>query len=185
MNEKEKMINGLHYDAADATLYAERIKCKTLCFKYNQICPEQIAQRQEIIKKIVGKTKEIFHIEPNFYCDYGYNIELGDNFYSNHNLVILDCAKVTFGDNVFIGPNSGFYTAEHPLNAKERITGAEWAKPINVGNNVWFGGNVTVLAGVTIGDNTVIGAGSVVTKDIPSNVVAVGNPCKIIRKIEN
>lgn len=185
MNEKEKMINGLHYDAADATLYAERIKCKTLCFKYNQICPEQIAQRQEIIKKIVGKTKEIFHIEPNFYCDYGYNIELGDNFYSNHNLVILDCAKVTFGDNVFIGPNSGFYTAEHPLNAKERITGAEWAKPINVGNNVWFGGNVTVLAGVTIGDNTVIGAGSVVTKDIPPNVVAVGNPCKIIRKIEN
>lgn len=185
MNEKEKMINGLHYDAADATLYAERIKCKTLCFKYNQICPEQIAQRQVIIKKIVGKTKEIFHIEPNFYCDYGYNIELGDNFYSNHNLVILDCAKVTFGDNVFIGPNSGFYTAEHPLNAKERITGAEWAKPINVGNNVWFGGNVTVLAGVTIGDNTVIGAGSVVTKDIPSNVVAVGNPCKIIRKIEN
>lgn len=185
MNEKEKMINGLHYDAADATLYAERIKCKTLCFKYNQICPEQIAQRQEIIKKIVGKTKEIFHIEPNFYCDYGYNIELGDNFYSNHNLVILDCAKVTFGDNVFIGPNSGFYTAEHPLNAKERITGAEWAKPINVGNNVWLGGNVTVLAGVTIGDNTVIGAGSVVTKDIPSNVVAVGNPCKIIRKIEN
>ena len=184
MNEKEKMINGLHYDAADAILYAERIKCKTLCFKYNQICPEQIAQRQEIIKKIVGKTKGIFHIEPNFYCDYGYNIELGDNFYSNHNLVILDCAKVTFGDNVFIGPNSGFYTAEHPLNAKERITGAEWAKPINVGNNVWFGGNVTVLAGVTIGDNTVIGAGSVVTKDIPSNVVAVGNPCKIIRKIE-
>ena len=183
MNEKEKMINGLHYDAADAILYAERIKCKTLCFKYNQICPEQIAQRQEIIKKIVGKTKGIFHIEPNFYCDYGYNIELGDNFYSNHNLVILDCAKVTFGDNVFIGPNSGFYTAEHPLNAKERITGAEWAKPINVGNNVWFG--VTVLAGVTIGDNTVIGAGSVVTKDIPSNVVAVGNPCKIIRKIEN
>lgn len=185
MNEKEKMINGLHYDAADAILYAERIKCKTLCFKYNQICPEQIAQRQEIIKKIVGKTKGIFHIEPNFYCDYGYNIELGDNFYSNHNLVILDCAKVTFGDNVFIGPNSGFYTAEHPLNAKERITGAEWAKPINVGNNVWFGGNVTVLAGVTIGDNTVIGAGSVVTKDIPSNVVAVGNPCKIIRKIKN
>ena len=141
--------------------------------------------RLEIIKKIVGKTKGLFHIEPNFYCDYGYNIELGENFYSNHNLVILDCAKVIFGDNVFIGPNSGFYTAEHPINAAKRITGNETAHPITVGNNVWFGGNVTVLSGVTIGDNTVIGAGSVVTKDIPANVIAVGNPCKIIRKIEN
>ena len=185
MNEKEKMINGLPYDASDSELYSERIRCKTMCFKYNQTLPEQMGQRQDIIKKIIGKTKGIFHLEPNFYCDYGYNIELGENFYSNHNLVILDCAKVTFGDNVFIGPNSGFYTAEHPLNAQERITGAEWAYPINVGNNVWFGGNVTVLAGVTIGDNTVIGAGSVVTKDIPSNVIAVGNPCKIISKIEN
>ena len=122
-------------------------------------------------------------IEPNFYCDYGYNIEIGENFYSNHNLVILDPAKVIFGDNVFIGPNCGFYTASHPLEAEERNKGIEMAKPIKVGNNVWFGGNVTVLPGVTIGDNCVVGAGSVVVKDIPANSVAVGNPCKLIRTI--
>ena len=110
-------------------------------------------------------------------------IEIGENFYSNHNLVILDPAKVKFGDNVFIGPNCGFYTAEHPLDAEERNKGLEYAKPIKVGNNVWFGGNVTVIAGVTIGDNVVIGAGSVVVKDIPSNTVAVGNPCKVIKNL--
>lgn len=120
---------------------------------------------------------------PSFWCDYGFNIKVGKNFYSNHNLVILDCAEVRFGDNVFIGPNCGFYTAIHPIDAGQRKMEIEWAKPIKVGNDVWFGGSVTVLPGVTIGDNVVIGAGSVVVKDIPSGVVAVGNPCKPIRKI--
>ena len=132
---------------------------------------------------MLGKTGEIFQIEPNFFCDYGYNIKIGENFYSNHNLVILDPAPVIFGDNVFIGPNCGFYTAEHPLDAERRNQGLEYAKPINVGNNVWFGGGVTVVSGVTIGDNVVIGAGSVVVKNIPSNVVAVGNPCKVIKQL--
>ena len=132
---------------------------------------------------MLGKTGDKFLIEPNFFCDYGFNIEIGENFYSNHNLVILDPAKVTFGDNVFIGPNCGFYTAEHPINSIERNKGLEYAKPITVGNNVWFGGGVNVLAGVTIGNDVVIGAGSVVTKDIPANSVAVGNPCKVIRNI--
>ncbi len=116
-------------------------------------------------------------------CDYGYNIEIGENFYANHNLIILDGSKVQFGDNVFIAPNCSFYTAGHPLDAERRNKGLEYAKPIKVGNNVWIGGNVIVLPGVTIGDNTVIGAGSVVNKDIPSNVVAVGNPCKVIKQL--
>ena len=121
-------------------------------------------------------------IMPNFYCDYGFNIEIGEKFYSNHNLVILDAYKVTFGNNVQIGPICGFYTSGHPID-KETRRKAEFAKPIVVGNDVWIGGNVCVMSGVTIGDNTIIGAGSVVTKDIPSNVVAVGNPCKIIKDI--
>lgn len=133
----------------------------------------------------MGSTKENFLIEQPFMCDYGYNIAIGENFYSNHNLVILDCANVTFGDNVFVAPNCAFYTACHPIDYKTRNKGLEFAKPIKVGSNVWIGGNVVVLAGVTIGDNTVIGAGSVVVKDIPSNVVAFGNPCKVIKEIKN
>ena len=142
----------------------------------------------------MGSTKNNVWIESNFQCDYGYNISVGENFYMNHNCVILDGGKVEFGDNVFIGPNCGFYTAGHPIDAKLRNKGLEYVKPIRnkgleyvkpikVGNNVWFGGNVVVLPGVTIGDNVVIGAGSIVTKDIPSKVVAYGNPCKVIRKI--
>ena len=116
-------------------------------------------------------------------CDFGYNIEVGENFYANHGCVILDCAKVTFGDNVFIAPNCGFYTAGHPIDSKRRNAGLEYAHPITVGNNVWFGGGVQVMPGVTIGNNVVIGSGSVVTKDIPDNVVAAGNPCKVLRAI--
>lgn len=122
-------------------------------------------------------------MEQPFYCDYGYNISVGDRFYANHNLVILDEAEVTFGDNVFVAPNCAFYTAGHPLDAVERNRGIEYARPITVGNNVWIGGNVCVLPGVTIGDNCVIGAGSVVVKDIPANSVAAGNPCKVIKTL--
>lgn len=184
LSEKEKMLNGQIYDANyDKSLIEERLKCKNLCYEYNTLPPGEIEKRENILKKLLGSTKEHFLIEPNFYCDYGYNIELGENFYSNHNLVILDPGKVTFGDNVFIGPNCGFYTATHPLDVETRNKGLEYAFPIKVGNNVWIGGNVTVLAGVTIGDNCTIGAGSVVVKDIPANSVAVGNPCKVIKKI--
>ena len=184
--EKEKMLNGELYDAAlDENLFKDRIKCKSLCQKYNNLQVENLDKRKNIIKQILFKTGQNFHIEQTFYCDYGYNITIGENFYSNHNLVILDCAKVEFGNNVFIGPNCGFYTAEHPLDVEKRINGLEFAKPINIGNNVWFGGNVVVLAGVTIGDNSVIGAGSIVTKDIPENSLAVGNPCRVIKKLNN
>lgn len=184
MNEKEKMIAGLDYNPSDAELLYDRINVKTLCQYYNQLSPKEFETRKSNLRKIFGKIGENPFVEPNFFCDYGYNIEVGDNFYANHNLVILDCTKVKMGDNVWIGPNCGFYTATHPLNSKERASGIESAKPITVGNNVWFGGNVCVMPGVTIGDNTVIGAGSVVTKDIPSNVLAVGNPCRPIKDVE-
>lgn len=183
MNEKEKMIGSLWYDATDEDLTKERTKCKSLCFSFNNTLPSDIQTRNSIMSQILGKTKKNFLIEQSFVCDYGYNIEIGENFYSNHNLTILDPAKVIFGDNVFIGPNCSFYTPVHPLDAETRNKGLEIAYPIVVGNNVWFGGNVVVLPGVKIGDNSVIGAGSVVTKDIPSNVLAFGNPCKVIKQI--
>lgn len=183
MNEKEKMLSGKLYNPLKDSLPVEREKAKRLCFKYNQIMPNNTLKRIRLMSKILGKTGKNYWIEQPFQCDYGYNIEIGENFYSNHNLIILDPAKVTFGNNVFIGPNCGFYTPEHPLDAETRNSGVEFAKPINVGNNVWFGGNVVVLGGVTIGDNVVIGAGSVVTKDIPANTVAVGNPCKVIKDL--
>lgn len=184
MNEKEKMLNSLWHDPSqDKTLLEERTHCKKLCHEHNLLSPEKTEERQKILKDILGSTKENFLIEQPFICDYGYNIEIGENFYANHNLLILDCAKVTFGDNVFIGPNCSFYTPIHPLDAETRNKGLEIAKPIKVGNNVWFGGSVTVLPNVTIGNNCVIGAGSVVTKDIPTNSLAVGNPAKVIRKV--
>lgn len=184
MTEKEKCAKGLLYDANyDEEMKSERTKAKLLCQKYNNCNYDDFENRTKIIKELFNKTGKNFLIEPSFYCDYGYNIEIGENFYSNHNLVILDPAKVIFGDNVFIGPNCGFYTAGHPLDITQRNKGLEYAKPIIIGNNVWFGGNVTVLPGVTIGDNCTIGGGSTVTKDIPANSVAVGNPCKVIRKI--
>lgn len=184
MNEKEKMLSGLLYDAmAEKSLFDERIRCKTLCHKYNNLSPDRIEERKALLKELIGNTKENYWIEPSFWCDYGYNIELGENFYANHNLVILDAAKVTFGDNVFIGPNCSFYTPQHPLDVETRNKGLEYAFPITIGNNVWFGGDITVLPGVKVGSNTVIGAGSVITKDIPDNVIAAGNPCKVIREI--
>lgn len=185
MNEKEKMLAGELYDANyNEELIKERYIAKDKCYNYNNLKPSDFDKRQKAIRDILGKTGETFIIEQPFMCDYGYNIEIGENFYANHNLIILDGNKVKFGDNVFIAPNCGFYTAGHPLDAKRRNEGLEYAKPIEVGNNVWIGGNVVVLPGVKIGDNVVIGAGSIVTKDIPSNVVAVGNPCKVIKEIE-
>ena len=184
MTEKEKRDNLELYDANyDEDLQKERIRIKELCFKYNNIEPSKIEERKKLIKEILGSTKDNVWIESDFQCDYGYNISVGKNFYMNHNCVILDGGKVKFGDNVFIGPNCGFYTAGHPIDAKLRNKGLEYVKPIKVGNDVWLGGNVVVLPGVTIGDNVVIGAGSIVAKDIPSNVIAYGNPCKVIRKI--
>jgi len=186
LNEKQKMLNGQIYNPAlDYNLYKERLACKSLCHKYNMTSPDNIRERHNILAKIFKKTGSIFLIEQPFMCDYGYNIELGENFASNHNLLILDCAKVTFGKNVMIGPNCSFYTTIHPLKALERNKCLQFAKPITLEDNVWLGGNVVVLGGVTIGKNSVIGAGSVVRKSIPPNSLALGNPCRVIKKIIN
>ncbi len=184
MTEKEKCKNGLPYNPNfDETLIKERNYCKSLCQEYNTTEYSNTILKEELLKKILPNTKTKVNIEPPFWCDYGYNVQIGKNFFSNHNLVILDCTDVTIGDNVFVGPNCGFYTANHPLDPIERNKGIEYAKPINIGDNVWIGGNVIILPGVTIGNNSIIGAGSVVTKNIPDNVIAVGNPCKIIKEI--
>lgn len=184
MTEKDKRDRGEWYDANyDKEILAERMRCQDLCFEYNQLRPSDIARREEYLKRILGKVKGRAVIEQPFHCDNGYNIIVGDNFYCNYNCIILDEAPVSFGDNVFIAPNCGFYTALHPLDSERRNAGLEQAKPITVGNNVWIGGGVTVLAGVHIGSGSVIGAGSVVTKDIPDNTLAYGNPCKPIRTI--
>ncbi len=181
MTEKEKMLAGLLYNAEEENLVKERTESKMLCYEYNNSLPNEQDKRIKILKELIGEMGENVVIEPSFKCDYGYNIKLGKNFFANYNLIILDTAPVIFGDNVFIGPNCSFYPPQHPLDAKTRNTLVEYAKPITVGNNVWLGGNVTVLGGVSIGDNCVIGAGSVVTKDIPANSVAVGNPCKVVK----
>ena len=184
MTEKEKMLNcELYLPETDKTLLNERIKCKSLCQEYNNVAYGNFEKKTEIIKKLLGKTKGKFFIEQPFFCDYGYNIEIGENFYSNHNLVILDPAKVKIGDNVFIGPNCGFYTAEHPIDYKTRNDGLEYARPITVGNNVWIGGGVNILSGITIGNNVVIAAGAVVTSDIPDNCLYGGVPAKKIKNI--
>lgn len=183
-SEKEKCRLGLLYDANnDPELIAERLAIKQKCHEYNHMSPLLTDERTATLREILGTTGESFIIEQPFYCDYGYNIHIGENFFANFNLVILDEAPVTFGDNVFIAPNCGFYTAGHPLEIDLRNAGLEYARPITVGNNVWIGANVTVLPGVTIGDNTTIGAGSVVTRDIPSNVVAAGNPCRVLHPL--
>lgn len=185
MTEKEKMLQGMIYDANnDAALIAERLECKELIRDYNDLRPKDVEARDALLRRILGDVKGDILIEQPFYCDYGFNISVGKNFFANFNMVVLDEARVVFGDNVFIGPNCGFYTAGHPIDSIERNKGLEFARPIIVGNNVWIGTNVTVVPGVTIGDNCVIGAGSVVTKDIPDNTVAVGNPCKVIKSID-
>lgn len=184
MTEKDKMLAGMIYDANnDPALIAERMACKELCRDYNDLRPSAAEAREALLRKILGKAEEGLLIEQPFHCDYGYNIRVGKNFYANFNLVILDEAPVTFGDNVFIAPDCGFYTAGHPIDAVERNKGLEYARPITVGSNVWIGAGVRVLPGVTIGDNCVIGAGSVVVRDIPPHSLAAGNPCKVIKPI--
>jgi acetyltransferase-like isoleucine patch superfamily enzyme len=183
MNEKEKMLNGKPYKSFGSELLNERQYAKELIFDFNSLRPSEIDERNDIIKKLFGKTVKNFFIEPPFRCDYGYNIEIGENFYSNYNCIILDCAKVTIGDNVLFAPNVSLYTAGHPVHHELRNAEYEYAFPITIGNNVWVGGNTVINAGVSIGDNCVIGSGSVVTKDISANTIAVGNPCRILREI--
>lgn len=184
MTEKDKAELGLLYDANyDPEILADRDRAKEMLFDYNSLRPSQKEERGQLLKDLLGKAGKNPIVESPFACDYGYNIEVGDNFYANVYCVILDGAKVRIGDNVFIAPHVGIYTAGHPLDVEQRNCGLEYARPITIGNNVWIGAGVSILPGVTIGDNAVIGAGSVVNKDIPSGVLAAGNPCRVIRKI--
>ena len=161
----------------------EREKAKDLLFEFNNIIPSLRWERETIIHKLFGKVGKNCWIESPFNCDYGYNITVGDNFYTNTNCCILDCAKVTIGNNVWIGPNVGIYTPNHAFDSKERTDGYEKSLPIEIGDNVWIGGGVTIIGGVKIGSNSIIGAGSVVTKNIPAGVIVAGNPAKVIREI--
>ena len=181
MTEQEKMAAGLPYFSGDPELTAARQRAKELCQRFNQVSLQDREEGRRLLEQLLGSMGREVWIEPMFWCDYGFHITAGNGLYINHNCVILDCAPVTFGDHVLIGPNCGFYTAGHPMDAKIRDTGEEFAAPITVGSSVWFGGNVTVLPGVTIGDGSVIGAGSVVSRDIPAGGLAVGNPCRPVR----
>ncbi len=182
MEEYKKMIEGKDYYPMTEYLIGLRDRTRSLVADFNQEKDEK--KRAEILKSVVGKMGSGCYITPNVFFDYGCHTELGNNVYLNGNCVILDCAKVTIGSNTFVGPNVQFYTPIHPLDYKTRNTFVESAKPITVGKNCWLGGSVILLPGVTIGDGCVIGAGAVVTKDIPENSLAVGNPAKVIRIIE-
>ena len=184
MTEKQKMLMGIIYNAEEACLIEERNRAKSLTKQYNESRQEDRDHRKYLMGQIFGKLGQNVHLEAPFYLDYGYRTTIGDDFFSNFNLTILDGGGVEIGDRDFIGPNVGIYTANHPTDVRRREKGYEWALPVKIGNKVWIGGGVTILPGVTIGDNTVIAAGSVVTKDIPANVVAAGNPCKVIKEAE-
>ena len=183
MNHKDRMLAGLPYKAWMDGLSQERLENKKKIYAFNHLEPDRVDEKEKLLKEILGKTGEYVNIEAPFHCDYGYNIEVGENFFANYNFTVLDVGKVRIGANAQIAPNVSIYTAGHPVHPDSRNTGYEYGIDITIGDNVWIGGNVCILPGVTIGDNVVIGAGSVVTKDIPDNVIAAGNPCRIIRMI--
>lgn len=183
MNQKERMLAGLPYKAWLDGLREERMENKLKIHKYNLLRPDEEEKIEELIRSILGKAGKDVHIEAPFHCDYGSNIEAGDYFYANYNCTILDVGKVIIGDNVMLAPNVSIYTAGHPIHPDSRNSGYEYGIPVTIGNNVWIGGNVVINPGVTIGNDVVIGAGSVVTKDIPDRVVALGNPCRVVRQI--
>lgn len=184
MTEKEKARAGLLYDTNyNEEMISERMKAAELCYDYNKLRPSQTDEKNRILGRLFGSVGKDCAIVQPLHVDYGYNIEVGNNFFANFNFVVLDEAKVTIGDNVFIAPNVGIYCAGHPFDVELRNSGLEYAFPVTIGDNVWIGAGVQILPGVTIGSGTTIAAGSVVSKDIPSNVIAAGNPCRVIREI--
>lgn len=182
MNNKTRRDKGMAY-IADTSVIAEQLPAKLAVHKYNKVMPFNPIKGMRMLDKAGIAHKGKIYFEPPFYCEYGKHISVGENFYANIGCTILDVGKVTIGDNVMFGPHVCIYTAGHPIHPESRNSGYEYGIPVNIGNNVWIGGSTAVLPGVTIGDNAVIGAGSVVTKDIPANVIAVGNPCRVLREI--
>lgn len=181
--EREKMLRGELYDASDPQLVQERRRARRLLKQFNESAPDEQARRQALLAELLGVVGEGVTIEPPFHCDYGSHIQLGQGVFLNFNCIILDCNVVRIGDRTQLGPAVQIYAATHPLAAAERIKGPELGYPITIGRNVWIGGGAIIGPGVTIGDNTTIGAGSVVVKDIPANVFAAGNPCRVIREL--
>ena len=184
-SEKEKMLEGELYNAADPQLTLERRRAKNLCRVFNATLDEVQEKRQEILADLLGTMGSNVDIQPPFFCDYGYNIALGDGVFFNYNCIVLDVCRVEIGKGTMFGPNVQIYTATHPLDYKVRSTGLEMGKAIQIGSHVWVGGSVVINPGVTIGDRSVIGAGSVVVKDIPADVFAAGNPCRVIRSLQD
>ncbi|WP_149095546.1 sugar O-acetyltransferase [Paenibacillus terrae] len=180
---KDNMLEGKLYMAGGKELAKDSKKSRMLTRLFNNSTEEQQEYRVELLKQLFESTGQEIYIEPPFRCDYGCHITVGNQFYANYDCIIIDVAKVTIGDHVFFGPRVGVYTAGHPIDSDVRNTLLEFGKPITIGNSVWIGANTVITPGVNIGNNVVIGAGSIVTKDIPDNVVAVGNPCKVLRKI--
>jgi len=185
MTEKEKMLSGAMYNPMDPQLVADRHRARLLFQEINSLNEDNKGVRDTLFYRLIEDAGDSLYIEPPFYCDYGYNIILGKQVFMNFNCCILDVMEVKIGDHVMLGPNVQIYTATHPLEAKARNSGREFAKPISIGNNVWIGGHAVICPGVTVGDNVVIGAGAVVTKDVPNDVFIAGNPSKIIKAINN
>ncbi|WLD93756.1 sugar O-acetyltransferase [Alkalihalobacillus sp. AL-G] len=182
-SEKEKMLEGELYVPWEEELVKDRERARRLTRTFNETLETGYGRRTELLQELFGSTGEEVNIEPSFKCDYGYNIHTGENFFANFDCVILDVCEVRFGNNCMLGPGVHIYTATHPLNAAERNTGKEYGKTVTIGNNVWIGGKAVINPGVKIGDNVVIAAGAVVTKDIPANVVVGGNPAKVIKNL--
>lgn len=183
MDQRERMLAGLPYKAWMDGLAEERLACRKRIYQFNHLPPGQPEEETALLRCILGRAGEGLHIEAPFHCDYGWNIQVGKNFYANYGLIVLDVGKVTIGDNVLFGPGVSIYTAGHPIHPDSRNSGYEYGLPVTIGDNVWIGGSTVVLPGVTIGNNVVIGAGSVVARDLPDNVLAAGNRCQIVREI--
>ena len=183
MTEFQKMLAGEPYLGSDPELVGMRTRCRQMTRAYNSTREDEVDVRRALLNRLLGKMPPKIEIEPPFRCDYGFNISLGQNFYANFGVIMLDVNPITIGENALIGPNVQFYAATHPTDPEVRLDGREGGKPIVVGDNVWIGGGAIICPGVTIGSNVTIGAGSVVTKDIPSNCVAAGNPCRVLRQV--
>ena len=183
MTEWEKLVNGQMYNDFDSDLFQKRVEAKQLFRVYNKTDDSETAERNDILSKLFKSLGKDVWIEPDFRCEYGRNISIGNSVYVNFGCIILDCAEVIIGDDVLIGPNVGIYPVNHAIDPEERVRGGCLSKPVHIGKRVWIGGDVKILAGVTISDDAIIGTVSIVTKDIPSGVIAVGNPCRIIRVI--
>lgn len=183
-SEKEKMLAGDLYQAFGEELFSERQRAKGLCRRFNATSEDEMTERDGVLRELLGSCGSNAFVEPVFRCDYGYNIHVGDNFYANYDLIILDVCEVRIGHNCFIAPRVSIFTAGHPLDAPTRISGLEFGKPVTIGDNAWIGGHAVINPGVTMGNNVVIAAGAVVTKDVPDDVVVAGVPARVIRHLK-